>query len=75
MSYLTGDRIKPQDLKCIPAVAHIAGRGRISCRSRTEACPPGYQAVKHHGEVEGGRRGIGQNHRPWFGENSRRIGF
>ena len=33
-----------------------AGGCRIGRSSRTEPCPPGYQANKHHGEVEGGRR-------------------
>ena len=32
------------------------GGCRIGRSSRTEACPPRYQANKHHGEVEGGRR-------------------
>jgi hypothetical protein len=30
---------------------------------------------KYHGEAEGERHCNGQNHRPWSGEDSRRIGF
>jgi Protein kinase domain len=52
-----------------------AGGYRIGRSSRTEPCPPGYQADKHHGKAEGGRLCNGQNHRPRLGEDSRRIGF
>ena len=43
--------------------------------SRTESCPPRYQASKHHGEVEGRRSGSSKDYRPWFGEDTRRINF
>jgi hypothetical protein len=52
-----------------------AGGCRIGRSSRTEPCPPGYQANKHHGEVEGGTRCNGENYRPRPGKDSRRIGF
>ena len=52
-----------------------AGGRRIGRSSRTEACPPRYQANKHHGEVEGGRESNGENHRPRPSEDTGRIGF
>ncbi len=52
-----------------------AGGCRIGRSSRTEPCPPRYQANKHHGEVEGGTRCNGEDYRPRLGEDTRRIGF
>jgi hypothetical protein len=52
-----------------------AGGRRIGRSSRTEPCPPRYQASKYHGEVEGGRKCNGENNRPRPGQDTRRIGF
>ena len=52
-----------------------AGGCRIGRSSRTEPCPPRYQANKHHGEVEGGTRCNGENYRPRPGKDTGRIGF
>jgi len=46
----------------------VAGSCRIGRSSQTAPCPPGYQAIKHHGETEGGRWGNRQNNRSWPGE-------
>jgi hypothetical protein len=52
-----------------------AGSRWFGCRARTEPRSPRYQANKHHGEVEGGRKCNGQNYRPRLGENSGRFGL
>ena len=52
-----------------------AGDCRIGRNSRAEPRPPRYQANKHHGEVEGGAKCNGKNHRSRPGEDTRRIGF
>ena len=52
-----------------------AGGCRIGRSSRTEPCPPRYQADKRHGEVEGGTRVNGENYHLGLAKTPRRIGF
>ena len=47
-----------------------AGRCRFGCGAQAEARSPGHQTKQHHGELGGGRRCDGENHRPRPGEGS-----
>jgi hypothetical protein len=75
MEFVEGETLENLIRRSVGARNRGAGRRRIGCCSRTEPCPPRYQANKHHGEVEGGRRCNRQNYRPRPGEDARRIGF
>ena len=45
-----------------------AGRCRFGRGPQAEPRSPGHQTKQHHGELGGGRRCDGQDHRPWAGE-------